>query len=316
MRRGIKTFTALTLLALAVVAVSYGGSSAPKQHVSASAAPGADRPTLMKQHRGGTLKLVAKAAGGTIDPHVNYTLQYWQLYHGDLRRAARVREGGRECGLHGRSRSRQRAIPTPTNGGKTLDVQAAQGIKFSNGQQVTHGDVVASFQRIFKVKSPTSGGFYAGIVGADKCLRRPPPARSRAASRRRRGPHGHDQPRRRPTRSSSTSSPVPHASILPAGTPPKDVGTKPIPGTGPYFFKSYNPNRSLVMARNPYFKEWSVKAQPDGYPDQITQTFGLTVEAQVTAIQNGRPTGRSSSRRPTGSRRSAPSTRARCTSPR
>ena len=34
----------------------------------------------MKQHRGGTLKLVAKAAGGTLDPQVNYTLQYWQLY--------------------------------------------------------------------------------------------------------------------------------------------------------------------------------------------------------------------------------------------
>src|SRR5438045_9725032 len=31
-------------------------------------------------HRGGTLKLLAKAAGGTLDPQVNYTLQYWQLY--------------------------------------------------------------------------------------------------------------------------------------------------------------------------------------------------------------------------------------------
>ena len=31
-------------------------------------------------HRGGTLKLQAKAAGGTLDPQVNYTLQYWQLY--------------------------------------------------------------------------------------------------------------------------------------------------------------------------------------------------------------------------------------------
>ena len=26
---------------------------------------------------------------------------------------------------------------------------------------------------------------------------------------------------------------------------------------------------------------------PDGYPDQITQSFGLTVEAQITAIENG-----------------------------
>src|SRR5204863_5916965 len=31
-------------------------------------------------HKGGTMRLVAVGAGGTIDPHVNYTLQYWQLY--------------------------------------------------------------------------------------------------------------------------------------------------------------------------------------------------------------------------------------------
>src|SRR5262245_12428199 len=41
------------------------------------------------------------------------------------------------------------------------------------------------------------------------------------------------------------------------------------------------------MKRNPYFKEWSHAAQPAGYPDEITQSFGLTVEAQITAIQNG-----------------------------
>ena len=48
-----------------------------------------------------------------------------------------------------------------------------KGIKFSNGQPVTVNDVVASFQRIFKVKSPTAGGFYAGIVGATACLKTP-----------------------------------------------------------------------------------------------------------------------------------------------
>ena len=39
-----------------------------------------DRAALMEQHRGGTMRLVARAAAGTIDPHINYTLQYWQLY--------------------------------------------------------------------------------------------------------------------------------------------------------------------------------------------------------------------------------------------
>ena len=31
-------------------------------------------------HKGGTMRLVATSAGGTIDPQINYTLQYWQLY--------------------------------------------------------------------------------------------------------------------------------------------------------------------------------------------------------------------------------------------
>ena len=48
-------------------------------------------------------------------------------------------------------------LPTPTNGGKTWVFKLRKGIKFSNGQPLTVKDVVASFQRIFKVKSPTSG---------------------------------------------------------------------------------------------------------------------------------------------------------------
>jgi ABC-type transport system substrate-binding protein len=31
-------------------------------------------------HKGGTMRLLPMGAGGTIDPHVNYTLQYWQVY--------------------------------------------------------------------------------------------------------------------------------------------------------------------------------------------------------------------------------------------
>ena len=80
---------------------------------------------------------------------------------------------------------------------------------------------------------------------------------------------------------------VPHASILPASAPTTDVGTDPIPGTGAYMIKSYDPNQQIVIVRNPYFKEWSADAQPDGYVDQINYDFGLTDEAEVTAVQNG-----------------------------
>ena len=31
-------------------------------------------------HYGGTMKLLSVAAGGTLDPHINYTAIYWELY--------------------------------------------------------------------------------------------------------------------------------------------------------------------------------------------------------------------------------------------
>ena len=121
---------------------------------------------------GGTLKLLAKSAGGTLDPQVNYTLQYWQLYQAAYDGLLAFTKAGGNAAFTVVP-DIARALPTPTNGGKTYVFKIRKGIKFSNGKEVTPADVVASFQRIFKVKSPTSGGFYAGIVGADACLKQP-----------------------------------------------------------------------------------------------------------------------------------------------
>jgi peptide/nickel transport system substrate-binding protein len=236
-------------------------------------------------HRGGTMKLVAKAAGGTLDPQVNYTLQYWQLYQATYDGLLAFKKADGDAAFE--------AVPDLasgyklSNGGKTWTFTLRKGIKFSNGQPLTVKDVVASFQRIFKVKSPTSGGFYAGIVGAQACLKKP--ATCTLAG----GVVGN--PAKNTVMINLTAPDpefkyklaVPHASILPASAPPTDAGTKPIPSTGAYYFASYNPTKQLVMKRNPYFKEWSKDAMPDGYPDEITESFGLTVESQITAIENG-----------------------------
>ena len=234
-------------------------------------------------HRGGTLKLLANAAGGTLDPQVNYTLQYWQLYQATYDGLLAFQKAGGAAAFN--------VVPDLassykiTNGGKSWVFTLRKGVKFSNGKPVTANDVVASFRRIFKVKSPTAGGFYNGIVGASKCLKTP--ATCTLAG----GISGKGS-----TVTINLTAPdaefkyklaVPHASILPANSPPNDAGSKVIPGTGAYYFSSYDSNKQLVMKRNPYFKVWSKLAQPDGYPDQITQSFGLTVEAQVTAVENG-----------------------------
>src|SRR5262249_23111430 len=122
-------------------------------------------------HRGGTLKLLAKAGGGTPHPQGNYTLQDWQLYPATHHRLLGVKKaGGKEGFKVGAGPASGYKI---TNGGKSWVFTLRKGIKFSNGKTVTVNDVVASFRRIFKVKSPTAGGFFTGIVGADKCLKTP-----------------------------------------------------------------------------------------------------------------------------------------------
>lgn len=247
----------------------------------AQGSPGPNDP-----HRGGKMRLLASGAGGTIDPHVNYTLQYSQIYQHvyDGLVAFRKAPGTEAFTI---VPDLAEAMPKPENGGKRYVFKLRKGIKFSNGKELTTDDVVASFRRIFKVSSPTSGTFYAGIVGADACLKAP-------ASCTLAGGVAAD-----PKAGTVTFNLVApdaeffhklafsHASIVPADSPAKDVGVAPLPGTGAYRIVSYDPKKQMKIARNPHFKLWSEDAQPDGYVDEVDYDFGLGEEDEVTAIANG-----------------------------
>lgn len=237
-------------------------------------------------HYGGTMKLVSVSSQGTLDPQINYTSQYWQIYpytYDGLMTFKKV--GGAESTDVVPDLAEE--MPTLSADGRSYTFKLRKGIKFSNGKELTTDDVVASFQRIFKISSPTSGSFYNGILGADKCL-------AEAATCTLEG--GVVADKNNNTITINLVAPdseflyklaVPHASILPADTQLKDAGNTPIPGTGTYMFESYNPNASLTMVRNPHFKEWSKDAQLKGYPDRIEYTFGGTEEAAVNAVING-----------------------------
>jgi len=238
------------------------------------------------EHRGGTMRLVARSAAGTLDPQINYTLQYWQIYQGLYDGLVAFKKAD---GADGFTKVPDLAeeIPQPTNDGKTYVFKLRKGIKFSDGRDVTVKDVVASFQRIFKVSSPTAGGFFAGIIGADKCL-------AEAKSCTLEGGVVGDEAAgtitinlAAPDAEFMDKLALPHATVLPADAPAEDAGSNPIPGTGAYYVQAYDPNKGMTMARNPHFKVWSEDAQPDGYPDVIQYDFGLTDEAEVNAVMNG-----------------------------
>jgi len=238
------------------------------------------------QHKGGTLRILAKSAAGSFDPQVNYTLEYWQPYQSmyDGLMAFKKVAGQESFNV---VPDLAEAAPQVTDGGKTYTFKLRSGIKFSTGATVTVDDVVASFERIFKISSPTAGTFYNGIVGADACLSKPETCSLKS------GVVG-DAAASTVTIHLTAPDPellyklgIPHASVVPKDSPAKDAGTTPLPTTGPYMASSYDPNRGLTLVRNPHFVEWSRDAQPQTYPDVIEYQFGQTVEAAVTAVENG-----------------------------
>lgn len=262
------------LLTASAVALMAGASLAPAQA------------EYLQEHRGGTMRLLARSAAGTLDPHINYTSQGWQMYQPIYDGLVTFRKAE---GMDGFTvvADLAEALPEVSNDGKTFAFKLRKGIKFSTGQEVGVKDVVASFQRIFKVSGPTSGTFYAGIVGADKCL-----ADTKSCTLEG-GVVGDEAAGTitinltKPDAEFLYKLALPHAVTLPADTPAEDMGSVPIPSTGPYTISAFDPNKGMTVTRNPHFKQWSEDAQPDGYPDVVQYDFGLSEEAAVTAIQNG-----------------------------
>ncbi len=237
-------------------------------------------------HTGGTLKLVAHGSAGTIDPQVNYTQEFWQLYQNSYDQLVTFKQ------VAGKGSTEivpdlATAIPKAEDGGKTYVFHLRKGIKFSNGEPVTVQAVYHSFVRIFKVHGPTAGTFYNGIVGADACLKTPDTCTLEKGVVIDPKANTVTFHLTQPDSEFFDKIAVPLAAILPADTPMKGSGVTPLPGSGAYMIQSYVPDQKLVMVRNPHFKEWSADAQPKGYPDKIVYNFGLTGDAQVTAIENG-----------------------------
>jgi peptide/nickel transport system substrate-binding protein len=263
------------LAALAVAVAGCGTSSGGGSSSTPSSKPPA------AAHKGGTLTILANAAFGVADPAQNYTLEEWQLLidtHDGLTQFNRV------GGVAGTKivPDLATAIPPPTDGGKTYVFHLRSGIKFSNGQPLKASDFVSTFERQFTVPGPTS--FYSGIVGADKCK----PKKCDLST----GMVADDSAN---TLTIHLTAPdpeffdklaLPFAYVVPASTSRKLTGNNVPPGTGPYMWKSYDPNKAAVLVRNPYFHQWSAAAQPAGNPNSIVEKYGLPISEEVTQVEN------------------------------
>ena len=79
------------------------------------------------------------------------------------------------------------------------------------------------------------------------------------------------------------------AAPAPPGTPDRVISRAPfLPGTGPYMISQVRPNKSVILVRNPYFRQWSYAAQPAGYPSVIRYEQVDSQSAQESAVIAGR----------------------------
>jgi ABC-type transport system substrate-binding protein len=237
-------------------------------------------------HRGGTLGIVAAIPRlDSIDPGIAFMLFPPQLLGMTNDGLVTLKHVG---GSDGTQLVPDLAVslPAPTDHGRSYRFEVRPGIRYSTGDPVRPEDFRRAIERDFQIGSP-GAPFFAGIVGADRCAGRGRPCDLSE------GIVVDDQA---DTVTFRLTGPDPEflykltltfAFAVPSGTPGQDVGTHPVPATGPYLIDLYESGRELRLVRNPQFHEWSTAAQPDGHPDQIVWRFGLDPEAAVTAVERG-----------------------------
>lgn len=241
--------------------------------------------TARADHRGGTFVVLTPASPATIDPGIDYGTAWAEiiLSHDGLVAFRKV------AGAPGAQivPDLAVAVPKPTANGKTYAFKLRSGIRYSDGSLLKASDFKNVFERMFKVHSPVAGSFYSTIVGAKACGATP------ATCDLSKGVVTNNATGTVVFHLTEASNEflqqlaLPFAFAVPGNAPNSDIGSTQLPGTGPYMWASYAPNRELRLVRNPHFKVWSAAAQPDGFPDEIDVKIGLDLEAAITQVENG-----------------------------
>src|SRR6266480_1644115 len=80
---------------------------------------------------------------------------------------------------------------------------------------------------------------------------------------------------------------LPFSSPVPAGTPAKPLTNPPPPGSGPYYMTSYQPHKSFMIKRNPFYKKGSIPTVPQGNPDQVVGSIMTDESASAQQVISG-----------------------------
>ena len=281
------TLTRISAGGIPAAVVRVGGSPAGLAAASGAGDGGvwvAAGPAASSKPAGGTLRVVSGNPPASIDPALIYPLAFASFSAATYDTLVTFQKTAGSSGLQ-LVPDLALAMPTVTGGGTAYTFTLRPGLRYSTGRPVRPEDFRYAIGRVLSL-NPTAASFMDGIAGASSCASGKPCGLARGITV--------DDTARTVTFWLTAPDPgfldklaFEFTAPVPSYVPASEPSQGPVPCTGPYMITRYVPQRLVVFARNPYFREWSAAAQPTGSPDRIVWTFGLPLTREAAEIEAG-----------------------------
>jgi peptide/nickel transport system substrate-binding protein len=273
---------ATLVVGLALLAAACGSSKKSSPATTSSSSTGTTQTSNTTGHRPfPVFRIVYDTGLDFLDPGLSYTTQGWGIMWNVYLSLLGYKHVNGPDGAT-LVPALAESLPKVSSDGLDYKFTLRSGLKYSNGKPVQASDIKYAIKRLFLIDSP-GVGFFTNIVGADQFSKTKKGDISgivvddaaRTIEFKLAKPQGDFQN----ILATIFSAPVP------AGTPAKDQSTTPIPSTGPYMIQSYQPNRQVVIVRNPNFKPTA--DVPATNPDKVIVSIVGDDSAALQSVING-----------------------------
>lgn len=173
-------------------------------------------------------------------------------------------------------------VPEPSDDGRTFTFTFRRGLRFPAGRALTGEDFEAAVKRSLRL-DPGALSVFGGIRGARRY------ARSQAAAGDIEGVTSEGRRVRIELLAPDPSFPYalasPRGAPVPAGSPPRELSTRPPPGIGPYVNGDLERGTAFVLERR---RDFELSGVPDGNADVISGEVIASPAAASRAAIDGR----------------------------
>jgi ABC-type transport system substrate-binding protein len=173
-------------------------------------------------------------------------------------------------------------LPKVSADGTVYTFTMKPGIEFVNGQPITGQDIAYTFTRMFSPKLASPGDLFFNVIkGAPAAIA----GKASTVSGIKATTNTVTFTLTQPTASFLYRMTLPFACPVPIGTPDKAIENGTALLSGPYYVKSYTPQQSIVLVRNPHWNAAELGNLQTS--DQINLQIGVDASQAASLIRAG-----------------------------